>query len=120
MGLPLKFGNQPAINSSGNCFSRSTAADLVDINGFKRIGSAQFWQQGNLLQHGEILLNPPKKLWVDLFHKDPPKEIALNLSIQEIEKVLTKSLLLYFSEIEWHKKVLNEDCLERIKAKLEK
>ena len=49
-----------------NCFSTSTYADLIDENGQKRIGSAQFWRKGRLLQHGEIILDPPKELWEEV------------------------------------------------------
>ena len=44
----------------------------MDENGQKRIGSAQLWRNGHLLQHGEILLDPPPKLWAEVFHSDPP------------------------------------------------
>ena len=63
LGQPLQFGDDPAGVNGSNCFASSTAADLVDPAGVKRIGSAQCWQRGRLLQHGEILLDPPPALW---------------------------------------------------------
>ena len=51
------------VSQRRHCFARSTAADLVDAQGVKRVGSAQRWLKGRLLQHGEILLNPPQALW---------------------------------------------------------
>ena len=48
LGLPLQFGDDPALGSGNNCFASSTAADLVDRAGVKRIGSAQCWQHGRL------------------------------------------------------------------------
>ena len=35
-------------------------------------GSAQRWSQGRLLQHGEILLDPPAALWTAVFGSDAP------------------------------------------------
>ena len=63
LGLPLRFGSDPAGAETNNCFATATVADLVDPCGVKRVGSAQRWQNGRLLQHGEILLDPPAELW---------------------------------------------------------
>ena len=51
LGLNLKFGNQLTNQIERNCFATSTNADLIDPNGYKRIGSAQYWRMGHLLQH---------------------------------------------------------------------
>lgn len=72
LGLPLQFGDQAAGMQGSNCFATSTAADLVHSGGVKRIGSAQFWRQGCLLQHGSILLQPPPVLWQQVFGAPPP------------------------------------------------
>ncbi len=71
--MDLFFGNQPVNVSNSNCFSTSTLADLVDKDENKQIGSAQYWQKGHLLQHGEILMEPSKELWKKVFNTDPPK-----------------------------------------------
>ena len=114
MGLPLKFGQQKPIKGSTNCFTTATSADLVDLNGCKRIGSAQLWKKGNLLQHGEILINPSKDLWEDLFSTDPPKDFPLDLSSKEIEKFLIKSLFSSWPEINWDKCLLAKNELEKL------
>lgn len=72
LDLPLRFGRQAASAERSSCFATSTAADLVHANGAKRIGSAQLWRGGGLLQHGAILLEPPRQLWQELFHHSPP------------------------------------------------
>ena len=72
-GVDLFFGNQPVNISNIDCFSTSTLADLIDKNRNKHIGSAQYWKKGHLLQHGEILMDPSKKLWKKVFNTDPPK-----------------------------------------------
>ena len=73
MGLPLSFGSARAAADSGNCFARASAADLVHSNGTKRIGSAQLWRRGVLLQHGSLLIDPPRELWWQLFQEPPPE-----------------------------------------------
>ncbi len=72
-GLELFAGSQTMNISNGNCFATSTLADLVDKDKNKHIGSAQYWKKGHLLQHGEILMKPSKKLWKEVFNTDPPK-----------------------------------------------
>ena len=73
LGLPLSFGTGQAGGDSGSCFARSSAADLVHGNGAKRIGSAQLWRRGVLLQHGSLLIDPPPELWWQLFQEPPPE-----------------------------------------------
>jgi lipoate-protein ligase A len=72
LGQPLTFGSQAATAERSSCFATSTAADLVHADGAKRIGSAQLWRGGCLLQHGSVLLRPPSLLWQELFHQPPP------------------------------------------------
>ena len=72
-GMDLFFGNQSESISSSICFATSTLADLIDKDKNKSIGSAQYWKKGHLLQHGEILLEPSKKLWKEVFNTNPPK-----------------------------------------------
>ncbi|ABX08472.1 lipoyl protein ligase domain-containing protein [Prochlorococcus marinus] len=100
-GMQLKFGLQTPKNLSQNCFATSTNADLLDANGFKRIGSAQLWRQGNLLQHGEVLLNPCERLWEDVFETPPPKTSLPSISKNDLESLLTKSLISYWSNLDW-------------------
>ena len=71
--------------SNSNCFSTSTLADLVDKDKNKHIGSAQYWRKGHLLQHGEILMEPSKKLWKKVFKADPPN---IKNEIKDKDKVI--------------------------------
>jgi lipoate-protein ligase A len=73
LGLPLRFGAEPADPYHPSCFASSTAADLVHDDGGKRIGSAQLWRQGVLLQHGSILLRPDRDLWRRVLGEEPPR-----------------------------------------------
>ena len=84
-GVDLFYGNQPVNISNSNCFSTSTLADLVDQDKNKHIGSAQYWRNGHLLQHGEILMEPSKQLWKKVFNADPPK---IKNEIKDKDKVI--------------------------------
>jgi lipoate---protein ligase len=84
LGLPLGFGTQQARGGSANCFATATAADLLHGCGSKRIGSAQLWRRGRLLQHGSILLDPPSGLWRRLFGVDPPALPPLPLGEEDL------------------------------------
>ena len=88
LGLPLESGRQSASLQRSNCFATSTAADLVHAGGAKRIGSAQLWRQGCLLQHGSILVEPPGELWQRVFGADPPALPDLPLGPDALEALL--------------------------------
>ncbi|WP_036891792.1 MULTISPECIES: lipoate--protein ligase family protein [Prochlorococcus] len=114
LGLHLQFGNHPHSFISDNCFSTSSSADLVDQNGIKRIGSAQFWKRGNLLQHGEILLDPPKELWEEIFNTDPPKPAPKTVPRVDLERLLTEALISHWSTLKWSHKGLEPNDLKEI------
>ena len=93
LGLILEKGHLRKSLINVNCFGTSYVSDLVDQYGFKRIGSAQYRKKGAFLQHGEIQLNPPRELWINLFGEEPPKRVNLSLTNQEIIKYLINSFL---------------------------
>ncbi len=97
-GISLKNGITRKTTITENCFSTNFISDLLDKNGNKRIGSAQYWRKGAFLQHGEIQLNPPLKLWEKVFNEEPPPPIKLNLSKEEIIEHLKVSFLRIFDE----------------------
>ncbi len=101
LGISLSFGNHKTQHGEENCFSTSTPADLVDINNQKIIGSSQLWKRGNLLQHGEILLNPQKDLWEEVFQCNPPNSLHKIIKTDELEDFLTKSFCKNWSEFTW-------------------
>ena len=113
LGLGLKRGNLRKSIIQENCFGSSYVSDLIDQYGFKRIGSAQYRKKGAFLQHGEIQLKPPKDLWIRLFGEEPPKQIDLNLTNEEIIKYLMNSFLesksnLKIENISYKKKDIKE------------
>ena len=91
LGLPLDFGRQAASAQPASCFALSTAADLVHADGSKRIGSAQLWRQGCLLQHGSIQIDPPRELWRDLFGRPAPRLPGLPVEGEALEEALLTS-----------------------------
>ncbi len=93
LGLTLKNGNLQKSSIKPNCFGTSLVSDLVDQDGFKRIGSAQYRKKGAFLQHGEIQTNPSKDLWFKLFKEEAPPKVDLDLRNDEIVEHLKKSFL---------------------------
>ena len=100
-GVDLYFGDQPINISNSNCFSTSTLADLVDKDKNKRIGSAQYWRKGHLLQHGEILIEPSQQLWKKVFNSNPPK---IKKELKEKDRIiffLKESLIKTWPNLRW-------------------
>ena len=91
LGLNLQNGNLRKSPITSNCFGTSLTSDLVDQNGFKRIGSAQYRKKGAFLQHGEIQTNPSKDLWFKIFKEEPPPKINIDLTNDEIVQHLRNS-----------------------------
>ena len=91
LGLNLQYGNLQKSPIKSNCFGTSLISDLVDQDGFKRIGSAQYRKKDAFLQHGEIQTNPSKDLWFKLFREEAPPKVNLNLTNDEIIQHLSNS-----------------------------
>jgi len=114
-GVDLSFGNKPVNVSNSNCFATSTLADLVDKDNNKYIGSAQYWKNGHLLQHGEILIRPSKQLWKEVFNTDPPK---IKKELKEKDRIiysLKESLIKTWPNLKWSNYKLNKRDQEIIK-----
>ena len=93
LGLNLEYGNLRKSSIKTNCFGTSLISDLIDQDGFKRVGSAQYRKKGAFLQHGEIQINPSKDLWFKLFREEAPPKVNLNLTNDEIVQHLRNSFL---------------------------
>jgi lipoate-protein ligase A len=96
LGQPLHFGDAPCRANQANCFANSTAADLVHANGQKRIGSAQLWRGGSLLQHGSVLVNPDPELWERVFGVRPLSLPPLPLGGEALEAHLLAAAQQWF------------------------
>ena len=90
LGEPLQFGNARA-DGNPDCFARSTAADLVNGHGTKRVGSAQRWQGGWLLQHGSIQLDPAADAWQALLPGSPAPRAGLGVGLCDLEDRLLRT-----------------------------
>ena len=115
-GVDLFFGNQAENISNMNCFATSTLADLVDKDKNKQIGSAQYWKKGHLLQHGEILIDPSKQIWKQVFNTDPPK---IKIKLEEKDKIiifLKDSLIKIWPNLNWRDYKLDEKDKKIIKG----
>ncbi|KGG12852.1 MULTISPECIES: lipoyl protein ligase domain-containing protein [Prochlorococcus] len=103
LDVNLKFGTIASKNVNENCFASSTNADLIDEKNSKRVGSAQAWRKGNLLQHGEILLQPDEEIWAELFNSKPPEPINAEITSFELEDLLVESFIAQWPDIDLHK-----------------
>ena len=114
LNLTLKNGSIRRGNIKENCFGTNYISDLVDENGNKRIGSAQYWKKGSFLQHGEIQLNPPSDLWIKIFDQTPPQPLSLKLSHKKIITHLKNSFLEEYSDSSIEKIFLKPDEIKNI------
>ena len=118
LGLPLHFGSDPAGAEANNCFASATVADLVDPSGFKRVGSAQRWQNGRLLQHGEILLDPPTELWEEVFEESAPAAAPAQICRLGLDQQLRQSLIQAWSHCRWQMQPLKADEVQDLAVEL--
>tara|TARA_Y100001968_G_scaffold149526_1_gene136744 strand:+ start:119 stop:862 length:744 start_codon:yes stop_codon:yes gene_type:complete len=114
LGFPLRFGKDKQNLLLNNCFATSTNADLIDMNGEKRIGSAQLWRNKHVLQHGEIILDPPKDLWIEIFGMNPPSSVPRFISRESLEPFLLKSFTSYYQNIQWNERQLTKKELHQV------
>jgi lipoate---protein ligase len=91
LGMPLRFGTEPAGLQQASCFASRTAADLVEPGGGKRIGSAQLWRRGVLLQHGSILIAPPRDLWQRCLGEEAPALAPLPCQGEQLIRLLQEA-----------------------------
>jgi len=112
LGLNLQNGNLRKSPITSNCFGTSLISDLVDQDGFKRIGSAQYRKKGAFLQHGEIQTNPSKDLWFKLFKEEAPPKINIDLTNDQIIQHLRNSFLENKSNIKFKNILIDKKILK--------
>jgi len=115
VNIELDFGNDLTTSIEENCFNSATCADLIDKSGNKRVGSAQLWRHGHLMQHGEILMNPEEELWFEVFKEKPPNNLGLNLNSNKLEKILLESAKESWPNLKWCRYSFTEEDLKEIK-----
>ena len=114
LGLELRPGINATERIVADCFAQSTTADLVDSGGCKRIGSAQFWKRGHLLQHGEIPLDPPQGLWEAVFETPPPCWTPSTPSAASLELALKQSFQTLNPGLNWRDEDLSQEEIQRM------
>ncbi len=68
LGLDLHYGTAGrGYIHNPNCFGTATGADLVTVDGYKLIGSAQLRRGNAILQHGSMRLSPDAELFKQVF-----------------------------------------------------
>lgn len=68
LGLELHYGTAGrGYIHNPNCFGTATGADLVTVDGYKLIGSAQLRRGDAILQHGSMRLSPDAELFKQVF-----------------------------------------------------
>ena len=116
LGLNLHRGNLKKSPISSNCFGTSLISDLIDQDGFKRIGSAQYRKKGAFLQHGEIQTNPSKDLWFKLFQEETPPKVNLELTNDEIVEHLRNSFVENIPNLRIKNIVLDNKNIEKFSS----
>ncbi len=115
LGINLKLGLEKSRTISENCFASTSQADLIDDFGCKRVGSAQFWNKGSVLQHGEIVINPDESLWLEVFKTEPPKAIQVkNLEIESLRRLLIKNCFSSWDIFQWENANFSEKEIKEI------
>jgi len=114
LNIILKNGEIKKSAIRENCFGSAYICDLVDNKGYKRIGSAQYSRKGSFLQHGEILINPPKELWIKVFKEKAPPSIETGFSQDQIIQQLTNSFVENYSNKSTKIINLNYEVLEKM------
>lgn len=65
-----------------DCFARPAAHELLDARGRKLVGSAQARRAGALLQHGSVLLEPPRA--AGYLHGDDVNVVPAGAGVREL------------------------------------
>lgn len=117
MGHPLRFGDGAASRQSPSCFATSTTADLVEVDGAKRVGSAQLWRKGHLLQHGSLQLAPSCQLWKEVFQEDPPTLRPMPIGGEDLVTHLRRAAETHLGGAPFQDQPLSGEELEAIETR---
>jgi lipoate---protein ligase len=118
LGVELTYGERgKEYRDQADCFATATGADLVLIDGYKFIGSAQLIRDGAVLQHGSMRLQPNLDLFKTVFGVTtaaPPAEIQTHTTT-EITAALTAAAAEVLN-INWQIQPLSSAELAEIQA----
>lgn len=92
LGISLNYGSVGRdYTHNPSCFGTATGADLVSVEGYKLIGSAQLQQKNAILQHGSMRLSKETELFTQVF--DEPAPPTVKLPIQQTEDALIQTVV---------------------------
>ena len=92
LGRELVFGDAGrGYIHNPSCFGTATAADLITLQGEKFIGSAQLRRGNGILQHGSMLLDLNKPLFLEVFGISPPTPPPISLAPEVIIETLIEA-----------------------------
>lgn len=105
LGVEVGFGSGGrGYIGEASCFRTATAADLCWRNQ-KLVGSAQWWRQTTVLQHGTILLNPDRPLWESIIPGSSDAVIGINeilesaVTVEETIAAFSQTARVRFAQI---------------------
>ena len=78
-------------------------------------GSAQRWQRGRLLQHGEIVLDPPTALWQRVFGEPAPTPAPPGVPRSGLDHHLQKAFMQHWCRQNWILQPLDHEELQELK-----
>jgi lipoate---protein ligase len=85
LGVELTYGRLGRdYRDQADCFATATGADLVLLDGYKLVGSAQLIRDGVVLQHGSMRLQPDLELFAQVFGVSTA---VLPMQMPEIEQI---------------------------------
>ena len=82
LGIEVGFGGGGrGYIGEASCFRTATTADLC-WQTKKLVGSAQWWRQTTVLQHGTILMKPDRQLWESVLPGSSAGIVGINEILQ--------------------------------------
>jgi lipoate-protein ligase A len=113
LGIDLTVGSSHrGYVKEASCFRSATSADLC-WQQRKLVGSAQYWQQGTVLQHGTILLQPDRAFWERVLPGSSQGVVGANeiasqpVAVAELVQILTEAASESFGIERWQRRLLS-------------
>jgi lipoate---protein ligase len=116
LGLELTYGLRGRdYRDQADCFATATGADLVLLDGYKLVGSAQLICDGAVLQHGSMRLNPDLELFAQVFGMRTALPIMQMPEIEQISAAVSNAAATVLN-LQWQVQPLSDAELAAIQA----
>jgi lipoate---protein ligase len=116
LGVELTYGRRGRdYRDQADCFATATGADLVLLDGYKLVGSAQLIRDGAVLQHGSMRLQPDLELFAQVFGVSTA---VLPMQMPDIEQITAAiaNAAAAILNLQWQVQPLSTDELAEIQA----